>query len=140
MAGETFILDASALMTFIEQEDGAERVKDVLTHESIIIPWIAILEVVYISHRELGEEEAMTRYALLKKLDAKVIWEADESILITASRFKASNKMSLADSIIAAFALLNSATLLHKDPEFEALQGQVVMELLPSNNDRQRLP
>jgi len=131
MPDEAFVLDTSALMAFIEKEEGAERVKDVLRHNPIILPWIALLEVVYISHRELGEEEALTRYALLKQLKAKIIWEADETVMITASRFKASNKVSLADSIIAAFAVLNKATLLHKDPEYEALQGQVEMEALP---------
>ncbi len=131
MPDETFVLDTSALMAFIEKEEGAERVKDVLRHNPIILPWIALLEVVYISRRELGEEEALTRYALLKQLKARIIWEADETLMITASRFKASNKVSLADSIIAAFAVLNKATLLHKDPEYEALQGQVEMEALP---------
>jgi predicted nucleic acid-binding protein len=131
MADKTFVMDTSALMAFIEKEDGAERVRDVLTQYSIIIPWIVILEVVYITQRELGEEEAMTRYALLKQLKAKIIWEADEASLITSARFKAENKVSLADSIIAASAVLNQATLIHKDPEYEALKGQVEMEALP---------
>jgi len=54
MPDETLVLDTSALMAFIEKEEGAERVKDVLRHNPIILPWIAILEVVYISRRELA--------------------------------------------------------------------------------------
>ncbi len=131
MADKPFVTDTSALMAFIEKEDGAERVKYVLSHCSIIVPWIVVLELVYISQRELGEEEALVRYALLRQLNIKIIWDANETILVTAARFKASNKISLADSIIAAIASLNNATLLHKDPEYEALIGQVDLEALP---------
>ncbi len=131
MADKTFVLDTSALMAFIEQEDGAERVRDILRKHSIILSWLSILEAVYISQRELGEEEAITRYALLKKLNAEIIWNADEALLLNAAKIKSANSLSLADSIIAAIALQNQATLLHKDPEYEQLHGIVEMEFLP---------
>jgi predicted nucleic acid-binding protein len=131
MTAKTFVLDTSALMTFIEQEDGAERVRDVLLHQAIIIPWLSLLETVYISQRELGEEEALTRYALLKQLNAKIIWEADEALLLNAARIKSTHRLSLADAVIAAIAFQNKATLLHKDPEYEPLQDIVEMEILP---------
>lgn len=131
MADKVFVLDTSALMAFIEKEDGAERARDVILNEQILIPWLSILEVVYISRRELGEGEAMTRYAMLKRLNAKILWDADEAVLLTAARLKASNRLSLADSVIAAFTIQNKATLLHKDPAYDALVGQVEMEALP---------
>jgi predicted nucleic acid-binding protein len=131
MAAKTFVLDTSALMAFIEQEQGAERVRDVLQKQSIILPWLSILEVVYISRRELGEEEALMRYALLKKLNAEIIWNADEALLLQAARIKSTCSLSLADSVIAAIAAQNHATLLHKDPEYEQLQGVIEMEVLP---------
>jgi predicted nucleic acid-binding protein len=131
MAGKSFVLDTSALMAFIEKEDGAERVRDILLEKSIIIPWLSILEIVYISQRELGEEEALTRYALLKKLNAKIIWDADEALLLNAARIKSTHSLSLADSVIAAIATQHDAILIHKDPEYEQLQGVVEMEVLP---------
>jgi len=131
MAGNSFILDTSALMTFIEKEEGAERVRDILLKNSIIIHWLSILETVYISQRELGEEEALTRYALLRKLNAKIIWDADESLLLNASRIKSTHSLSLADSVIAAIAHQYKAILLHKDPEYEPLQDVIKMEILP---------
>ena len=131
MADKSFVLDTSALMAFIEQEEGAERVRDILRGESIIIPWLSILEIVYISQRELGEEEALTRYALLKKLDAEIIWEADEALLLNAARIKSAHSLSLADSVIAAIATQHNAILIHKDPEYEQLQNVVEMEKLP---------
>ena len=131
MAGKSFVLDTSALMAFIEKEDGAERVRDILLNESIILPWLSILEIVYISQRELGEEEALTRYALLKKLNANIIWEADEALLLNAAQIKSTHNLSLADSVIAAIANQHNAILIHKDPEYEQLQGVVEMEILP---------
>jgi predicted nucleic acid-binding protein len=131
MADKSFVLDTSALMAFIEKEEGSERVRDILLGKSIIIPWLSILEIVYISQRELGEEEALMRYALLKKLDAKVIWDADEALLLNAARIKSTHSLSLADSVIAAIATQHKAILIHKDPEYEQLQGVVEMEILP---------
>jgi len=40
----------------------------------------------------------------------------------------------LADTIIAACAMQQNAVLLHKDPQFEALAGQVGLEALPYKN------
>jgi predicted nucleic acid-binding protein len=39
--------------------------------------------------------------------------------------------ISLADAMIAAFAIQHSAVLVHKDPEYDALIGSVPMEALP---------
>ena len=125
MAGKSFVLDTS------EQEAGAERVREVILKNSIIIPWLSILEVVCISQRELDEEEAVTRYALLKKLDANIIWDADEALLLNAARIKSTHSLSLTDSVIAAIATQHKAILLHKDPEYEPLQDVVEMEILP---------
>ena len=131
MASKSFVLDTSALMTLIEKEEGAERVRDVLLKQKIIIPWLSILETVYISQRELGEEEALVRYALLKKLDATIIWNADESLLLNAARIKSAHSLSVADSVIAAITTQHNAILLHKDREYELLQDVLEMELLP---------
>ena len=131
MANKAFVLDTSALMAFIEQEEGAERVREILLNQFIIIPWLSILETVYISQRELGEEEALTRYALLKQLNAKIVWDADEALLLNAARIKSTHRLSLADSVIAAIAFQNEAILLHKDPEYEPLQDILGMEILP---------
>jgi predicted nucleic acid-binding protein len=67
----------------------------------------------------------------LKQLPCKILWEIDEPTLLTASRLKASHQLSLADALIAAFAQRQSATLVHKDPEFEVLVGQMDLESLP---------
>lgn len=68
---------------------------------------------------------------MVKQLNVKIQWNMDESTLLTAVRLKAGHRLSLADALIAAFALRTGAVLMHKDPEFDALAGLVPMEALP---------
>jgi predicted nucleic acid-binding protein len=68
---------------------------------------------------------------MLQALQAVHLNEVDEPVLLAAAHLKAHNRMSLADAIIGAFAERHDAVLVHKDPEFEALTGQVRLEALP---------
>ena len=47
-----------------------------------------------------------------------------------AERLKAAQRISLADSIVAGFASVYGAVLVHNDPEFESLAGEMTMEAL----------
>lgn len=131
MNPDGFVIDTSALLTLIEDEDGAERVDQVLRSERVWIPWLVLLELNYITRQERGETEADRRYALMKQLPVTILWSVDEPTLLTAARIKASYHLSLADAVIAAVAMQMNATLLHKDPEFEVLTGQLCPEALP---------
>jgi len=128
---EPFVLDTSAILTLIEDEAGAERVDSLLRNQKIFLPWIVLLEITYISWQELGEAEAERRLAYLKLLPVTFLWEADEPTLLIAARLKATYHLSLADAIIAAFTIRLEATLIHKDPEYEILTGQMKLEALP---------
>ncbi|MBI5445637.1 MAG: PIN domain-containing protein [Deltaproteobacteria bacterium] len=132
MSGDRYVLDTSAILTLIEDEPGADRVEQALAEEEVFIPWVVLLEAVYITRQERGEAEAERRYALLKQLRAAILWEADEPTVLTAARFKASHRVSLADAVIAAFAARQGAVLLHKDPEYEPLAPAVRQERLPN--------
>lgn len=131
MAPEPYVLDSSALLTLIEDEEGADRVQEVLEEEHSILPWLALMEMYYITQQERGQAEADHRYALVRQLPAEILWQMDEPLVLTAARFKAEHRLSLADAIIAAVARRRGAVLLHKDPEFEALTEQVRLEALP---------
>lgn len=131
MSLESFVLDTSAILTLIEDEAGAERVDSLLRNQEIILPWIVLLEITDISRQELGEAEAERRLAYLKLLPVTFLWEADEPILLIAARLKATYHLSLADAIIAAFTIRLDATLIHKNPEYEILTGQIKLEALP---------
>lgn len=129
--GPRYAIDTSAFMTLMEDEDGADRVSEVLRGGRVIIPFVVLLEIYYTTLQERGSDEADRRHAILKGLDAKIQWDLDEATLLAAARFKALHHVSLADSIIAAIARDNGATLLHKDPEYDALAGETKLEALP---------
>lgn len=84
-----------------------------------------------LAHRKAGEKAAQSHYLWLRQLPLEIHANSDERWLLTAGRLKARHPMSLADAQIAALALLLDATLVHKDPEYEALEGIVRLEALP---------
>lgn len=131
MSSDRFVLDTSALLTLIEDEPGAERVAEIVGLRRPFVPAVALIEVHYITRRERGPGEADRRYALVRELSVEVLSDIDESVLLTASRFKAGYRLSFADSVIAAYAYCRRAVLVHKDPEFEALAGEIEIEALP---------
>jgi len=131
VSDERYLLDTSAVLTFLEDEAGAQRVEEIIRAGRAVIPFLALLETYYISLQETTEAIAEKRYALLKQLPARFLYDVDEPTLLTAGRFKARHRLSLADALIAAFAVRAGAILVHKDPEFESLSDQVRQETLP---------
>jgi predicted nucleic acid-binding protein len=126
-----YLLDTSALLTFIEDEDGSGRVEEILRRKGALLPWPVLMETYYISLREEGRAEADRRYALIRHMKTDILWDMNEQILLIAARLKAEHHVSLADAIVAAYAIQNKAVLIHKDPEFEVLAGLLPMEALP---------
>lgn len=126
-----WLLDTSALLSFIEDETGADRIEQALKQPTTLVPWPVLLETHYVTLQKRGQAEADRRIALIKQLKVEILWGMDESTLLTASKLKAERRVSLADAIIAAFAIRRGAVLMHKDPEFDALTGLLPMEALP---------
>jgi predicted nucleic acid-binding protein len=128
-------------LALIENEEGAERVESLIRDEVTLVPFLSILELHYITLQERGQAEADRRYALLKQLPCKILWHLDEPLVLTASRFKAGHKISLADAMISAFAHRHGAVLVHKDPEYEALaEEELELEALPYKAGRKGIP
>jgi len=75
---ELFLLDTSAVMTYIEDEEGADRVAEVMNNSRVLLPWTVLMEVYYITRQESGEGEALRRYALLKQSSLEILWDMDE--------------------------------------------------------------
>ena len=132
MNADKYVLDTSALLTLMEEEDGTDRVEAILRQGQLVIPFAVLLEIYYISLREHTEATADYRYALICNLPrAEIHWNVDEPTLLTAARFKGQCHVSFADALIAAFAAQHHAILVHKDPEFDALKGRILQEPLP---------
>ncbi|NCP87240.1 type II toxin-antitoxin system VapC family toxin [bacterium] len=128
-----YVLDTSAVVAMLRLESGAERVRDLIrsAEGNVILPWMVLYEIYYLTLRTAGEVEAKQRYANLRQLPLKIVWQENEETLLAAAHIKAAYPLSVADSWIAAIAEQESAILVHKDPEMEALTGKIDMEILP---------
>jgi len=126
-----YLIDTSALFSYIEDEPGSDRVQEALKLKETIVPWSVLLEMYYITQQEESQSEADRRFALVKQLDINIPYDMDESTVLTAAKLKARHHISFADALIAAFAIRNNAILIHKDPEYEILSGLLRMEILP---------
>lgn len=133
---DLYVLDTSSIFAFTDQDDGADEVERLLDaakqHECrLAVCAMSLMELYYITLREKGEDEATRLVALVKSWPVAWIYP-DEQTLLQAAKLKASYRLSVADALIAAVAKLHDATLVHKDPEFEAIASQVALLSLPS--------
>lgn len=97
-----YVLDTSAVFAYLEDEAGADRVEDLLEQADrgdaeVLLSFMTVAEVFYITLQEGAEKKALQRLSLLKALSVGII-ESSEKISISSARLKASHKISIADS------------------------------------------
>jgi predicted nucleic acid-binding protein len=125
---KAYLLDTSALMTLRDDEAGAQTVADLL-HDSInnkvncYACFMTQMEILYRVWKDETKQEGWVAYEMLQSLPIEWIHENKELLEIAAT-IKATHSLSLADAWIAACALLRNAILVHKDPEFKAVDCQ----------------
>jgi len=130
-----YVLDSTAFLTLIEEEDGAETVQKLLEEAKkerciVFASFVSFTEIFYISLREKDEKEAKRRINLMNRLSMTRIESSSELGLI-AGRLKAEHNISFADTWIAATAIFYNAVLVHKDPEFEQVEDKIKALKLP---------
>lgn len=127
-----YVFDTSAILTLRDDEPGAEHVSDLLYRAErgkvkVLISFISLMEVLYRVWKDEGKQEGRLAYEQVQSLPLTIMHE-NPSLLEKAAAVKATERLSLADAWIAATAIMEEATLVHKDPEFESLQcSQVVL-------------
>ena len=134
-APETYVLDSSALLAFIEEEQGADIVQNLLERGeaeeiTLLVSFMSFMEVCYISLQERDESEAQERLRLMGALPILRV-ESTEALGVVASQLKVSYRISVADAWIAALAKDRNAILVHKDPEFEQVEMEIKVLKLP---------
>jgi predicted nucleic acid-binding protein len=119
------LLVTSALLALRDDEAGAPRVAKLLQlatggKAECLACFMTRMEVLYRVWKDEGEARARLADEQLRSLPLQWV-EASGPLLEAAAELKAKNALSVADAWIAAAALLSAATLVHKDPEFQAL-------------------
>lgn len=129
------LLDTSALLTLRDNEAGSDAVAELLRAAAVGEQrchgcFMSLMEVYYRVWKDEGQEAGYLAYRSCLSLPVEWVHESAELLELAAS-LKAQHPLSLADAWIAAAALQQQATLVHKDPEFENLPG-LLEERLPS--------
>ena len=127
-----FLLDTSALLTLRDDEEGADRVAEVLNlatsgKAKCYGCFITLMEVYYRVWRDEDKEAGQLAYQQCLALPVEWMLNS-ETLLVRSAEYKAMYPLSIAGAWIAACAAEQGAVLLHKDPEFKPLP--VMQELL----------
>jgi predicted nucleic acid-binding protein len=125
----TRILDAHALMAFLEREPGYEIVKSffvsaVEKDEPLLMTTVNYGEVYYIILRECGRDKIEHIDNTIRTLPIEFV-DADVQLAREAARFKAVKKMSYADCFAAALAKIRKGEVVTGDREFRAVESEV---------------
>ena len=141
MADRNVVLDTSAVISFLCDEEGADLVESYLLKAkkgslTVYLSFATIAEVFSSAIKKEGKDRAELYVASIKSWQVKWVHSSEERCL-SAGALKARYKMSFADSFIAATALHLDAVLVHKDPEFDPLKSILPMESLPYKRGRE---
>jgi predicted nucleic acid-binding protein len=132
---DTLVLDTSACFALLEDEAGADIVESYLVNARegrivIHLSFATLTEVEYITTQERSASDAAAALAKLRAWPVQWL-HSDEALCGGAAKLKAAHKISFADAFVAATAQRFDGTLIHKDPEFDALKGIIKLDSLP---------
>jgi predicted nucleic acid-binding protein len=122
---KTYVLDASALMSFFEDGPGAEKVEELLakaaeTKHPLLMSVVNWGEVFYSVWRAHGEKAARAKLYEIAQLPVEVI-SVDMDFARSAATLKAEHNLPYADCFAAAVAQARKATLVTSDKDFECV-------------------
>jgi len=119
-----FVFDACGLITFLRNEQGAEKAMQLFADEEISFFMHAItLGEVYYDTLRMNKNKAMDLFETVNELGIQIIRNIDEKLIKVAADFKVNNKMSYADSFVLALAEINNAQIITTDHhEFDAVE------------------
>ncbi len=129
-----YVLDSFALLAYLENEDGALLVQDILTKASrgadqVLLSLINYGECIYIVERERGLLQAQTMIGMVEQLPIEIV-DVDRTHVLAAAHLKAHFPISYADAFVVSLAQQRQATVLTGDPEFSKIQHLVTVQWL----------
>ena len=118
-----YVLDTSALVSYLKDEPEAGQVEVVLRQpDDLMIPFMTMMELRYVLLRAYSLSRVDQIIETLRSCGASVV-ESSPLWGIQAADIKARGGLSLGDAWIASLALMHDAELVHKDPEFDLVEG-----------------
>jgi predicted nucleic acid-binding protein len=123
------VLDSWALLCYLEQEPGFEKIIDLFekaiqSSRPLLMCVINWGEVYYQVSRRFGDAKAQEIEQLIQTLPITLI-EANKELTREAARIKATKQMAYADCFAVALARLKKAELYTGDNEFKAVEKEI---------------
>ena len=123
------VLDASALMAYLEKEPGYEKVKNLLaraaeSERNLLMSAVNWGEVCYVLVKNYGRVEAEKTMSLIETFPIEVV-DADIETARQAALYKAIRKLPYADSFAAALTKLRKGELVTGDKEFHLVESEI---------------
>lgn len=124
-----YILDTSALLCYLRDEAGAEKVARILKKDCGMHR-VNLGEVYYGVLKRDGLEKANEVYGALLQYPIRFIDDLTDAMLLTTGKFKVIYHLGFADSFAAATACLNSAFLVTKDNDFRPVGQKGLVKIV----------
>lgn len=134
-AGNVVVLDTWALLAYLDGAPAAQHVRQILRaarrkRAVVLLSLIAYGECLYIVEREQGFHQAQRAVGIIDQLPVRVM-PADRPLVFDAAHFKAQFPVSYADAFSIALARRSHARVMTGDPEFKAVESEVLVHWLP---------
>jgi ribonuclease VapC len=120
-----FVLDSYAMLAFFRNEEGAEKVSQLLYDASndkyeLYMTCINAGEVFYMTYRKENAAKADIAWKALQQFPIHII-DADMEFTLAAAKLKSRYSISYADAFAAALTIKRKATLITGDKEFDSV-------------------
>lgn len=119
MANPSHLWDTSAILAHLANEPNAPKLT--VFRDKSAIAFISFTELYYLIWQKEGKASADKAVGIVRAWGWPTLWPNERTILI-AGRLKASRKLGIADSYIAAIAMEHELALVTKDPDYKVLQ------------------
>jgi ribonuclease VapC len=127
-----YVLDSYALITYFEDEPGADQVAQILSQliQGKAKGFLSVAnwgEVYYNTMREEGVAEAEKVILQLDKFPIQMV-EANRELTYEAAKLKGKYRIAYADCFAVALSLKLNASLVTGDPEFKKLKERISIQ------------
>jgi ribonuclease VapC len=131
-----YVLDASSLLRFLDDEAGADRIEELLNHAragraELLISAVNWGEIVYVLGRAHGAVSARPMIDSLRSLPMKIV-KTEGSDAEEAAWFKQQFKVPYADAFAGALAQRENVLLVTADYDFKSASSGMRIEFLPA--------
>lgn len=136
------MMDSFAVLCFLEDEEGAEEVHNLLAAAAtgscqLTMNVVNLAEVIYTVIRREGQEQATEVLSLLESFP--INFEAvDKQLALIAAEIKSRFAIALGDCFCIASAKSHSTIVVTGDPEFKEVSDEVEIKWLPRKSKKQQ--